>query len=50
MITGRLQLDGYAGRTEQIVEVIGQTPKRLRIRAITETRLASPAPTPPRTS
>lgn len=39
-ITGRLVLDGWAGRSETLVEVIGQTPKRLRIRAITRTKLA----------
>ncbi len=37
---GLLMLDGYAGRTEQEVEIVGETPKRTRIRAITPTRLA----------
>ena len=40
MITGRLILDGWEGRTEQVVEIVGQTPKRLRIRALKDTRLA----------
>lgn len=38
--TGLLMLDGYAGRTYQEVEIVGETPKRTRIRAITPTRLA----------
>jgi hypothetical protein len=37
---GLLMLDGYGGRTEQEVEIVGETPKRTRIRAITPTRLA----------
>lgn len=37
--TGRLALGGYGGNALTVVEVIGQTPKRLRIRAITRTRL-----------
>ena len=37
---GWLQLDGWEGRTQQEVEVIGETPKRYRIRALTRTRLA----------
>lgn len=41
-IIGRLMLTGWHGYSEQEVEVIGQTPKRLRIRAITRTRLAGP--------
>ena len=41
-ITGLLALNGWEGYTEQVVEVVGQTPKRLRIRAITCTRLAGP--------
>ena len=40
MTTGYLQLDGWAGRTQQEVEVIGETPKKVRIRAIRRTRLA----------
>ncbi len=39
MITGRLRLTGYGGDTETVVEIVGQTPKRLRIKAITRTRL-----------
>lgn len=42
MITGRLVLVGWHGRAEQRVEIVGQTPKRLRIRAIERTRLAGP--------
>ena len=42
MITGKLALTGWHGYSEQVVEVVGQTPKRLRIRAITRTRLAGP--------
>jgi hypothetical protein len=37
---GYLQLDGWHGRSQQRIEIIGQTPKRVRIRAITKTRLA----------
>lgn len=37
---GLLCLDGWSGRVEQPVAVIGETPKRYRIRAITRTRLA----------
>jgi len=39
-VIGELVLDGWEGRTYQRVEVIGHTPKRLRIRAIERTRLA----------
>lgn len=35
-----LQLDGWEGRTQQPVEIVGQTPKRFRIRAGRRTRLA----------
>ena len=35
-----LVLNSWGGRTYQEVEVIGETPKRLRIRALTNTRLA----------
>jgi hypothetical protein len=35
-----LGLQGWEGLTWQPVEVIGETPKRYRIRAITDTRLA----------
>jgi hypothetical protein len=38
-ITGELALSGYGGNTRTRVEIIGQTPKRLRIRAITRTKL-----------
>lgn len=37
---GYLGLDGWAGRREHKVEVIGETPKRYRIRAIERTKLA----------
>ena len=37
---GWVQLDGWGSRTQQRVLVIGETPKRYRIRAITSTRLA----------
>jgi hypothetical protein len=37
---GFIQLDSYAGRTESRVLVIGETPKRYRIQAITRTKLA----------
>lgn len=40
MIKGTLVLDGWDGRSYTEVEVIGQTPKRLRIRAIKRTKLA----------
>jgi hypothetical protein len=36
---GYLVLDGWAGRSLTAVEVIGQTPRRFRIRAIHLTRL-----------
>ena len=32
---GVLCLDGWAGRTTQIVEIVRETPKRYRVRAIT---------------
>jgi hypothetical protein len=38
--TGYLHLNGWGGVTSRKVEVIGETSKRLRIRAITETKLA----------
>lgn len=38
--TGYLMLDGWAGRREHKVEVIGETPKRYRIRAVERTKLA----------
>jgi hypothetical protein len=37
---GYLGLDGYAGRRYRKVEVVGETPKRYRIRAIERTKLA----------
>ena len=40
MTRGMLLLNGWAGRIEQEVEIIGRTPKRLRIRAIVRTKLA----------
>lgn len=36
---GILLLDGWEGRTETPVEVIGETPKKYRIRAIQRTKL-----------
>jgi hypothetical protein len=38
--TGYLHLNGWAGHRTHQVEVIGETPKRYRIRAITKTKLA----------
>jgi hypothetical protein len=35
-----IQLDGWGGRTESRVLVIGETPKRYRIQAIARTKLA----------
>jgi hypothetical protein len=40
MTAGYLQLDGWAGRTQQRVEVVGRTAKRVRIKALGLTRLA----------
>lgn len=37
---GTLHLDGYSGRSSTRVEIIGETPKRYRVRAITQTRTA----------
>lgn len=37
---GKLWLNGWHGLTGQEVEVLGETPKRIRIRALEETRLA----------
>jgi hypothetical protein len=37
---GYIQLDGYAGRSEYAVMVIGETPKRYRIQATAATKLA----------
>lgn len=38
-----IHLDGWSGRSRQRVEVVGETPTRVRIRAIERTRLAGPA-------
>ncbi len=38
--TGLLLMDSYAGRTCTPVEIVGETPKRYRIRAIEDTKLA----------
>ena len=35
-----IQLDGWSGRSESRVLIIGETPKRYRIQAITRTKLA----------
>lgn len=43
MIYGTLVTEGWEGRTCTKVEVVGQTPKRLRIRAIEHTKLAGPS-------
>lgn len=40
VLNGVLGLDGWAGYTEQPVLVVGETPRRYRIRAIAITRLA----------
>jgi len=37
---GWLQLDGWQGRTQQEVEVVGETATKVRVRALTCTRLA----------
>ena len=37
--TAYICLDGYAGRTEQAVMVIGETPKKYRIKAVMRTKL-----------
>lgn len=37
---GFVHLDGWAGRTKQPVEVIGETPKRYRVKAIGKVHLA----------
>ena len=37
---GTLHLDSYSGRSSTRVEIVGETPKRYRIRAITTTRTA----------
>ena len=37
---GTLHLDSYSGHSSARVEIIGETPKRYRIRAITQMRTA----------
>ena len=37
---GTLHLNSYSGRSSTRVEIVGETPKRYRIRAITQTRTA----------
>jgi hypothetical protein len=37
---GYIHLDGWAGRSQQLVMYVRDTPKRIRIRAINRTRLA----------
>ena len=39
-MNGLLCLNGWAGRTETPVEIVGETPKRYRIRASQRTKLA----------
>ena len=39
-VYGTLHLDGYSGRSSTRVEIVGETPKRYRVRAITQTRTA----------
>lgn len=39
-VRGVLHLSGYGGDSTQVVEIVGRTPKRIRIRAIERTRLA----------
>ncbi|NLE94386.1 MAG: hypothetical protein GX600_01705 [Dehalococcoidia bacterium] len=34
-----LEIDGWAGRTSAPVEVVGETPKRYRVRLLQDTRL-----------
>ena len=36
---GWMYLDGWAGRASYLVEVVGETPKRWRIKALTKVRL-----------
>lgn len=40
MTFGYIQLQGWEGRTQHRVLIVGRTPKRVRIRAIDRTRLA----------
>lgn len=35
-----LCLNSYGGRSQQVIEIIDETPKRFRIRALSRTRLA----------
>jgi hypothetical protein len=37
---GYIQMDGWSGRHEYRVLVIGETPKRYRVQAVTRTKLA----------
>lgn len=40
MVTsGFLLTDGWGGRTETLIEIIGETPKHYRIKAITRTKV-----------
>ena len=40
MVTsGFLLMDRWGGRTETLIEIIGETPKRYRIKAITRTKV-----------
>ena len=41
-IRGSLTIVGWHGTTSTEVEIVGSTPKRFRIRALTRTRLAGP--------
>ena len=41
MPRGKLLLDGWAGRSEHLVEVIGETPKRYRVELLCDVRLPS---------
>ena len=41
-IRGALTITGWHGATSTEVEIVGATPKRVRIRALTRTRLAGP--------
>jgi hypothetical protein len=37
---GLIHLDGWSGRTTERVRIVGETPQRYRVEAITRTRLA----------
>lgn len=41
MTTATLLLDGWAGRERVPVEIVGETPKRYRVRLLAECRLPS---------